>query len=205
LLLLASYGTKCHIYHKEQVVGHVIEISDELFARMQAFAAPLVDTPETIMGRALAALEAGSSVGPQDVGSRIKSFNPAAPPSLSHTTPRRMVLAGRALPRSETYWNSLMLAVIRKARDDGLTPTQIQATLSVNSVVGDKDFHGYKFLPDVGISVQGQDANSAWRQTYDLATTIGVAVEVEFVWQETPKAAMPGVAGRFTVGGRECD
>jgi hypothetical protein len=184
-------------------VGHLIEISDELFARMQAFAAPLVDTPETIISRALAALESGGSVGLQDLGSRIKSFNPAAPPSLSHTTPKRMVLAGRTLPRSETYWNSLMLAVIRKARDEGLTPKQIQAALSVNSVVGNRDFNGYKFLSDVGISVQGQDANSAWRQTYDLATTIGIAIEVEFAWLDTPKAAMPGVTGRFTVGGRE--
>jgi hypothetical protein len=184
-------------------MGHIIEISDELFARMQAFAAPLVDTPETIISRAIAALESRGETGPQDGGSRTRSFNPAVPPNLSHTTPRRMALAGRALSRSETYWNTLMLEVIRKARDEGLTPKQIQSTLSVNSVVGEKDFNGYKFLPDVGISVQGQDANSAWRQTYELATTIGAAVEVEFVWQNNPKAAMPGVTGRFSVGGRE--
>jgi hypothetical protein len=184
-------------------MGHIIEISDELFARMQAFAAPLVDTPETIISRALAALESGADTGPPHGGSKIRSFNPAVPPNLSHTTPKRMVLGGRPLPRSETYWNTLMLEVIRKAREEGLTPKQIHAALSVNSVVGEKDFNGYKFLPDVGISVQGQDANSAWRQTYELATTIGTAVEVEFVWQNNPKAAMPGMTGRFTVGGRE--
>ena len=185
-------------------MSHVIEISDELFARMQAFAAPLVDTPETIISRALAALEGANGPAPQD-GSGVKSLNPAAPPSLSHTTPKRMVLAGRTLSRSATYWNSLMIEVIRRAREDGLTPKQIQAVLSVNSVVGEKDFNGYKFLPEVGISVQGQDANAAWRQTYELATIIGVAIEVEFVWQQTPKAAMPGVTGRFTVGGKEDD
>ena len=185
-------------------MGHVIEISDELFARMQAFAAPLIDTQETIISRALAALEAGSPTGSDDAGT-IKAFNPAAPPSLSHTTPRRMVLAGRLLPRSETYWNSLMLAVIRLAHQVGLTPKQIHVALNVNSVMGEKAFNGYKFLSDVGISVQGQDANSAWRQAYELAAIIGVSVEVEFSWQNTPKAAMPGATGRFTVGGREVE
>jgi len=183
-------------------MSRMIEISDELFARMQAFAAPLVDTPETIISRALSALEAGNGLARHDLGSKTRSFNPAAPPSLAHTTPKRMVLAGRVLPRAETYWNTLMLEVIRRARDEGLTPNQLLSALSVNSVAGEKDLNGYKFLSDVGISVQGQDANSAWRQTYDLATTIGVAVEVEFVWQDTPKAAMPGVTGRFTVGGK---
>ena len=55
--------------------------------------------------------------------------------------------------------------------------------LIVNSIAGRKDDNGYKYLPEIGISVQGQDANGAWRQTYELASRFGMSLEVLFTWQ----------------------
>jgi hypothetical protein len=46
----------------------------------------------------------------------------------------------------------------------------------------------------VGISVQGQDANSAWKTTYNILKAIKVPVEVALVWQDNPET----VAGRTT-------
>lgn len=181
---------------------HMISISDETFARMQSLAIPLVDTPDSIVLRALTALEAGGGGGakPGEQAS-AQSFNPAVPPSLSHTTLKSAVLAGTRFERSETSWNNLMIAAIREAFARGNSKLDLALMLTVNCVIGRREDSGYKYIEDVDLSVQGQDANSAWRQTYDLASRIGLGIEVEFVWQDNPKAAMPGATGRFSVGG----
>lgn len=179
-----------------------IEITDEIFARLQRHAVPLVDTPLTIISRALDALEAGdedtissaASTGP-------RSFNPAAPPNLSHTTPKRAQVAGNALPKGETYWNPIMFAVITQAAKNGVSAEDLLDLLTIPAVKGKKEGSGYRYLAEAGISVQGQDANSAWKQAYRIASSIGVPVQVVFVWQDTPKAAMPNATGSFFVEG----
>ena len=127
-------------------MGHIIEISDELFARMQAFAAPLVDTPETIISRALAALEFGVDTGPP--GRRFRSQilqSGSASEIPSHTTPRRMVLAGTGASSVRNLLEHPDAGDDPEGARRGTDPQQIHSALSVNSVVGEKDFNGYKF------------------------------------------------------------
>ena len=178
---------------------HVITLPDDLFSKLQAHAVPLVDTPLSVIERALAALEAGDEEVAQASG--VRTFNPAAPPSLSHTTPRKAVLAGRRLPASATYWNPIMYAVIEEAAKRGVKRQDILELLTVNSIEGEKTEQGYKFVEAAGISVQGQDANAAWRQAHRIAESFGVGLEVEFVWQDNEKAAMPNTLGSFYVDG----
>lgn len=179
---------------------HHIQVSDETFARMQALAVPLVDTPDSIILRALVALE-GSGGADRGGEPSAHSFNPAVPPSLSHTTLKSVALAGIRFERSETSWNNLMIEAIREAARRGWSKLDLALGLTVNSTPGRREDSGYKYIEDVDLSVQGQDANSAWRQTYDLACRVGFPIEAEFVWQDNPKAAMPGATGRFHVGG----
>jgi hypothetical protein len=178
----------------------MISISDETFAKMQTLATPLVDTPDTLIDRALGALAEKENPTNRQSESSVRSFNPGAPPSLAHTTPNAMTLCGTRFAKAETSWNHLMVATIREAARRGKSPQELHLMLTVNSVLGRKQDSGYKFLPDVGISVQGQDANGAWRQTYEIASMMNLGVEVEFSWQNKPKAAMPNVRGRFIVG-----
>ena len=91
---------------------HVVTLPDDLFAKLQSHAIPLVDTPITIIERALAALEAGNEAA-TSVSQGPRSFNPGAAPNLAHTTPRKAVVSGKTLPPSATYWNPIMFAVIR--------------------------------------------------------------------------------------------
>ena len=179
-----------------------IELNDEIFTRLQKHAVPLVDTPLSVISRALDALEAGdedtASIG-QPSGPR--SFNPAAPPNLSHATLRRAEVAGTALGKSDTYWNSIMFAVISEAAKKGSSPEDLIDLLTIPCVKGEKEGGGYRFLPEVGISVQGQDANRAWKQTYRIASSIGISAQVVFVWGDNPKAAMPGTVGAFFIEG----
>jgi hypothetical protein len=179
-----------------------IDLTDDLFTRLQKHAVPLVDTPLTVIARALDALEAGDeepSSPIQPAGPR--SFNPAAAPNLSHTTPRRAEVADKSLSKTETYWNPIMFAVIVEAAKKGTSTEDLLDLLTIPSVKGKKEDSGYRHLPEAGLSVQGQDANSAWKQTYRIASSIGIHVQVVFVWQDNPKAAMPGVTGSFFVEG----
>lgn len=180
---------------------HAVTIPDDLFARLQKHAVPLVDTLPTVIERALVALEAGQERVVGEGRHGVRTFNPAAPPNLAHTTPQRIVVEGTVLPKAETYWNPLMFAVIRAAAARGAGRDRLLELIAGNCVAGVKEHHGYKHLADLGVSVQGRDANAAWKVAYRVATGLGLSVSVEFIWQNTEKAAMPNTAGLLSIEG----
>lgn len=173
----------------------IVQISQETFARLQANAVPLVDTIETVINRALDALE-GSKEGSLPPA-KLGGFDPSAPPSLSFTTVRSVTIANKKLSPKETYWNSVLFACVKAAAKSGLSPKQIGELTIVNNVVGVKEDSGYKYLKEAGISIQGQDANAAWKAAYHIAKQINLPIEVSFVWQSNPKAAFPGQVGKL--------
>ncbi len=59
---------------------------------------------------------------------------------------------------------------------------------------------GYRFFPELGISVQGQSAAEAWKEVDRLAKKWRIPVTVEFVWRQNPKAQNPGKAGVLRSG-----
>jgi hypothetical protein len=73
----------------------------------------------------------------------------------------------------------------------------------VNCEKGDRHDTGFTYLPEAGLSIQGQNANNAWRQAYVIASSVGIPVEVSFVWQNNAKAALPNTEGSFIVDGDE--
>lgn len=178
-----------------------VDLPDELFARLQKHAVPLVDTPLTVIARALDALEAGDEELASSQITGPRSFNPGAAPNLSHTTPRRAQVGERALPKSQVYWNPILFAVIIEAAKHGATTDELLDLLTIPAVKGKKEGSGYRYIPEAGLSIQGQDANNAWKQTYRVASSIGIHVQVIFVWQDNPKAAMPGTTGSFFIEG----
>lgn len=176
---------------------HQVQISHETFSRLQTHAVPLVDTIETVINRALDALEGRGK--PAAKSTKGGGFDPSAPPSLSFTTVRSAKVAGKTQPANETYWNSVLLSAVKFAAQKGLSPEQIAELVVVNNVIGAKDSNGYKYVKEAGISVQGQDANAAWKAIYHLATNVRLDIEISFVWQSNPKAAFPGQTGKLAV------
>ena len=181
----------------------MVSLSQETFSRLQAHAVPLVDSIETVINRALDALEATSGETRQTNGVGTRPFNPANPPNLSFTTVRSVIFEGKRHIPSETYWNSILVASIREAAKRKMSPAQIAELLIVNNILGKKDEGGYKFIEEAGLSVQGQDSNAAWKAAHHLATELGFSIEVSFVWQNNPKAAFPGVTGTYSLGRKQ--
>ncbi len=177
-----------------------IFLSEGLFSRLQQHAVAFVDTPETVISRALDALEIGETVtAPTSAAPR--SFNPASPPNLAFTTPRKITLDGKTFTKGETYWNTLMFASIKAAASKGCSPEQIASMMEVPHTLGKKAGNGYVFIEEAGISVQGQTSNGAWKQSSRITEELKIPLRVEFIWQNTEKAAMPNVVGVFDVNG----
>lgn len=178
-----------------------VDLSTRTITRLQKLAIPLIDTFDTVIGKLLDAYDARSqpALTIHQSHTSIQAFDPAAPPNLAHTTVKFISLCGTTLKPAETYWNPLMHAVIRKVAERGISVEELRSHILANSVAGQKEDEGYKHLPDVGLSVQGQDANGAWKTTYQLACAFGLPLELTFAWQNNPKASAPGMTGSFTV------
>ena len=179
-----------------------IELPDELFAKLQRHAVPLVDTPVSVIERALTALEEGDEEPTASTAARApRTFNPAAPPNLAFTKPRSAFVNERQLPHALGYWNAVMLEVIKEAAKRRVSTQDLLDLITVNSQAGERNDNGFTFVKEAGLSIQGQDANGAWRQTYAIASSVGIPVDVVFAWQDNPKASMPNTVGSFHVDG----
>ena len=187
-----------------------VEISDATSARLQAIAVPLVDTYDSVIVRLLdrwdaTALEQPKIIKPgqpvriQQDGTMV--FDPGNPPQLSFTTCIQILINGEALAQSDTYWNNMMLAIIRILHKDGLDAPAIHAMMKIaNAEVGRKEINGYKYLPDVNLSVQGLDSSGSFRQSYQLAIMGRLSFHVLFKWQDNEKAAQRKQKGIQEVG-----
>ena len=76
----------------------------------------------------------------------------------------------------------------------------LRSIVGVNIVQGNKTDEGYQPLPEAGISVQGQDANAAWRGVMFIAQSLRCSVEVSFIWRNKEGAEHPGKTGTMRFG-----
>src|SRR5262249_20188669 len=89
-------------------------------------------------------------------------------------------------------WNALLIEAVREAKPHAKTSENLKRLLIIPGCVGAKDDEGYKFIPDVGLSIQGQDANGAWKAAFHIAKQIGVTIKAEFLRRHKDGAAFPG-------------
>ena len=138
-----------------------IEVSSQTFARLQALAVPLVDNPETVINRLIDFFE-GREGAPAPVsggggGDRIRQFSPVSPPHLTHTKVLAVEFCGKPLEHREANWNGLLNAAVREAKARAKSAAELKQLVIIPFVDGQKTNEGYRFLSDIGISIQGQD------------------------------------------------
>lgn len=209
LSLMALGQAKRPATSKEPKKMPTIEISDATNARLQGMAMPLVDTYETVITRLLDAFEKGerqshptTSAAPGapigEAGQKME-FDWRNAPSLTHTTITSVNLDGNNFVKSDTYWNTILLRVIEAAHKNGMSKEAIFAFLKVNKYMGEKTINGFKYVPDVGISFQNGNSETAFRQIFDLASHCGMKLELHFRWQGKEDAAYPNREGFFRI------
>jgi len=178
-----------------------ITIQQSTYERLERHAKAFVDSPDTVIMRALDALdEALGEAAPAD-GRRgaeaERHIDARALPNLTHTKVLDAAIGGEPVARPN--WNLLQDKMLRRAMKRVGSFEKLRRLCPVNMVEGRKEDEGYSYLPDLDISVQGQDANGACRAAITAAQGLGVALEIGFMWRLKEAAAHPGERGRIVV------
>lgn len=185
-----------------------ISVGQSTFERLQRHAKPFIDTPESVILRALDALEQdeGKAAG---LRTRVAGEEPGCSserlidvrtlPSLTHTKLLEAVLDGDRLAKPN--WNALLDEMLRRAMKRVGSFEKLHRVCPVNMVEGRKEDEGYGYLPEINVSVQGQDANGACRAVVTAAQALGMSIDIGFMWRHKETAAYPGERGRIRLNG----
>jgi hypothetical protein len=179
-----------------------IPIQPSTFERLQRHAKPFVDTPDAVINRALDALEGSDGNIANDHRAEVEGeerIDPRVLPRLTHTKVLDASIDGE--PIKKANWNLILDTMLCKAMEHVGTFEKLQKVCPVNMVKGRKEDEGYGYLPDIKISVQGQDSNAACRTVVTAAQALGIALDIGFMWRHKEGAANPGARARLQVPG----
>ncbi|MEO4045360.1 hypothetical protein AAFN47_27525 [Hoeflea sp. CAU 1731] len=119
-------------------------------------------------------------------------------PGLSFTKILSAKVDGVSLRKPN--WAGVLLAAIGALKEKGFTGQQLVGQLQVPAKSSEYEDDGFRFHSDLGISVQGQSAQDAWREIARIADKHHIPVEITFQWRENEKAQHPGRTGVLRAG-----
>ena len=172
-----------------------IEISEELFTRLQNLATPFVDTPESVIERALTHLENVKLKQPVDKASKPRITDDrriytsyAELPSVKHTKPKSVSIDG--VEHIDSTWSGINQWLHTRA----VALVGVDEMLSIskaNIKKGMKEENGFDYIPKIGCSMQRSDASTTLRQICYLAQALDFNVSLSFEWKDHTEAAYP--------------
>lgn len=146
------------------------------------------DPPEEIVAREV--MSATSDNGDMEFRSA---------PGLSFTRVLNASASGQALGKAN--WSGVLLQVIAATKKkNGMDAKALSQELQIPSKPHEYSSEGYKYQAELGVSIQGQSAQDAWKEIHRLAEKHHVPVEVRFQWRENDKAQHPGRIGVLRAG-----
>lgn len=176
-----------------------IAIENSTFERLQRHARPLLDTPDTVVNRALDALEKNSElVSKRDSPLQHRQIDPRKLPDLKHTKVLDATLNGEQIVRPN--WNRLVEQVLRRAREQFPDFDDLRKVCLVNMVRGRKEDEGYRYFSEMDISIQGLSANNACAALVNSVPSLDVQLDFTFRWRSKEGADFPGEVAHLTLG-----
>jgi hypothetical protein len=182
-----------------------IPVGQSTFERLQRLARPFIDkAPEDVIVRALDELERATAPTAKEsapsgaVAGAERRIDLRSLPSLTHTKVLDAAIAGEVIARPN--WNLLLDLMLRRAMKSAGSFEKLRPLCPVNMVKGRKEDEGYGHLADINVSVQGQDANGAARAIITAAQSLGIAVDIGFMWRHKDAAEYPGERARIQLG-----
>ena len=204
-----------------------VHIEQSTFERLQLHAKPLEDTIDTVVNRALDALERDTSVPPfrpprqplatpdeartsnghrvfqpprQPPAVPVREFDWRTLPDVFHTKVLDATLQGQRIDKPN--WNLLLRRMLILAMERLSDFDAVQAICPVRMVRGRKEDEGYSYLSEIGLSFQGVNANNSLSALVAVAGGLSVELEIGFLWRHKKGATHPGERGRVKVPGR---
>ena len=182
-----------------------ISISQSLYEKLKGLAEPFVDTPESVLARCVDFYASSQGANKTSIGGTTSNGGPTLtfsgdnPPDLTFTRILSVKLDGVALNKSSLYWNTLMYEVVARAANKLKSTEKLKQLILVNYVDGEGNpKSGYRFIALAALSIQGQDANAAWKTIFHIVKALGFSIDVVFMWENKEKALHPGKHGQMT-------
>lgn len=121
-----------------------------------------------------------------------KIFPHTAIPDLKHTKCYSIKIGDTKIPKPN--WNSAVRTILKQVTARGIT---ITSPYFHGLKISDENqsLHGFKYISEIGKSVQGADANQTARALFDMAREYDILVEVSFQWRAKPSVKNPGLRG----------
>lgn len=174
-----------------------IKISVATYRRLEK-AARLEETADTVINRALDALEQRSTPPPEpeeNEPERVWQPPPSNLPNLKHTKVLKASIGNNMF--ESPRWNELVREMLIEANARGYPPAQLQG-LGVNLVSGKKLDEGYSPIPEIGVSMQGLSATNSGMVLVALARKASIRLQIDLVWRNKRGAAHPGKYARIS-------
>lgn len=180
-----------------------VTLQASTFERLQRHAKPFVDTPDTVINRALDSLERLSNFHPPKNGHDLpkereddeRRIDPRILPNLTHTKVLAASVGGQSIPRAK--WNLVRDEMLIRAMKRVGNIDKLRQICPANLVKGRKLDDGFDYLSEIDVSVQGQDANGVGRALVTAAQELGIPIDVQFMWRQKEGAEHPGEIGRL--------
>lgn len=171
-----------------------ISLSEETLALLGSLAIPFVDlSPESVIVRlAKDALERrdGSDVPVAGGVQEVNALDPDHPVSLTHSKVLFASIDGE--PMYKANWNAVLDRLHTIARERLGSFAALRAESGANLKEGRFTNDGYRYLPEIDLSIQGVESNLAWSHSLNLARRLNIPIEVKLMWREKTGAARPG-------------
>lgn len=183
----------------------VVRVNDGTFADLKSISTWLgtktpSDTIDQVVRQAMEQLGMERDIEPEALSgpatSTAMKFDAA--PGLTFTKPLSASVAGGSIRNPR--WSAILLTMIAQVKAKGLEGDKLVRELQVHARAERYEEEGFKYHPDLGISVQGQSASDAWKEIDRIATKWRIPVTVEFCWRQNPKAQFPGRVGQLRSG-----
>ena len=178
----------------------IIRIPEPVYDKLQSFAAPFIDTPASVIERLIDYYEinknngSSNSTGKNIINQRsdkIRTYDPENPPNLLHTRIIKANVGG-----SSAYnWNNLVHATHREVMETPGSFDELSQISISNIIKGKYTYSGYLYYKDMDISIQGVNANTAWKHALELAQKSEINIKVIFQWRKNKGASNPGGKG----------
>ncbi len=94
-------------------------------------------------------------------------------------------------------WSGLVYAAHKLALQKLGSFQALKRVSIANIIEGRQADSGYKYYPDLGISIQNQDSAASWRSALHIAQHLQIEIESVFEWRDKVGAAFPGKRGRL--------
>lgn len=188
----------------------LIQVSDAVYRKLKEKAKSPQDTPSDVIASLLGIQEDMSPPSEEKIQEKPKpqssvpeiepeesqfdrtfKIDPEKPEDLYFTK----IIQGHFGNQQVTTWNELIdtahiLAVGKVEIYDAL-----KKLTQSDVVMGSYEENGFRPIPSIGISIQGDSPNLAWKNALHIARQLNFPVEILFEWERKFTAARPGSRG----------